>query len=99
VLIGVPQFLAGNYFYLRAPAPIQYVSLKEQSDLAADPAWRDGRFNYVVAPRDGVVPALRADLRCVAEYGKWAVYARNLGGAYLRADGAIGATKRPTHLK
>jgi hypothetical protein len=77
-LIGVPRFLAGNYFYLRAPAPIHYVTVKEQPAFAADPAWLDGRYNYVVAPRDSLAPALRDDLRCVAEHRGWAVFVREL---------------------
>ena len=50
-LIGVPRFVAGNYFYLRNPAPIRYVGREEQADITRDPDWQAGRLNYVVAPR------------------------------------------------
>ncbi len=91
VLIGVPRFLAGNYFYLRAPVPIHYVTLKEQSDFATDPAWMDGRYNYVVAPRDYLAPALRNDLRCVAEHHGWAVFTREPAVSNRRTNGEPGA--------
>jgi Alg9-like mannosyltransferase family len=91
VLIGMPRFLAGNYFYLRVPAPIHYVALKEQQALAADPAWLDGRLNYVVAPRDGLSPALRDELRLMAVYRGWGVYVHEPAGSHARVIGEPGA--------
>jgi GPI mannosyltransferase 3 len=76
VLIDMPEFMAGNYFYLRAPAPIRYIRQTEECALMDDPSWQDGRLNYVFAPREGLTPVLQHELRCIAEYGKWAVYTR-----------------------
>jgi hypothetical protein len=73
VLIGVPRWNAGNYFYLRQQVPIVYLRREEQQQLTSDPAWQDGSLNYIVAPQDSLEPSLSARLSCVGNWQRWQV--------------------------
>jgi hypothetical protein len=74
VLIGVPRWNAGNYFYLRQEVPIVYLRREEEQQLTGDPAWQDGALNYIVAPRDSLEPSLAARLTCVENWQRWQVF-------------------------
>ncbi len=74
VLIGVPQWNAGNYFYLRQAVPIVYLRREQQQQLTSDPAWQEGGLNYVVAAQDSLDPSLAAHVRCVETWRHWQVF-------------------------
>jgi hypothetical protein len=74
VLLGVPRWNAGNYFYLRQQVPIVYLRREEQQQLTSDPNWENGALNYIVAPRDSLNPALVARLTCVGTWRRWEVF-------------------------
>jgi hypothetical protein len=74
VLMGVPRWNAGNYFYLRQPVPIVYLRREQQQQLTSDPDWEDGSLNYIVAPRDSLQPPLAAGLTCVGGWGQWQIF-------------------------
>jgi hypothetical protein len=74
VLIGVPRWNAGNYFYLRQQVPIVYLRREEQQQLTIDLALQDGALNYIIAPRDSLQPSLAARLTAVGTWRRWQVF-------------------------
>jgi hypothetical protein len=76
VLIDLPKYLAGNYFYLRHAVPIHYLTTATARNLPNDHAWRDGQLNYIVAPNASLPAEVRRQLETVASCGRWQVYRR-----------------------
>ncbi len=92
VLIDLPRYLAGNYFYLRHPAPIRYLSSAAADGLALERDWQEGRLNYLVAPQGRLSATLRDRLEPIGSWRHWEYY--RLRGSKLSLTGETALISR-----
>jgi hypothetical protein len=53
LVLNLPSFECGNYFFLRRDVPLLAKDVSDTSDIASNPLWEKGTINYVIAwPRD-----------------------------------------------
>jgi phosphatidylinositol glycan class B len=53
LVLNLPSFECGNYFYLRRDVPLLVESVSNPSDITSHPLWVQGTINYIIAwPKD-----------------------------------------------
>ncbi len=59
LVLNLPSFECGNYFYLRRDVPLLVESVSDPSDITSHPLWVQGTINYVIAwPKDTAIFAI-----------------------------------------
>jgi hypothetical protein len=76
LLVDIPRWLSGNYFFLRNDVPIAFCFGLSDDDLASEPNWQRKELNYVVMPKNRVAPQLVQGLERVHSSGRWAIFRR-----------------------
>ena len=74
ILVDLPKYLAGNYFFLRRNVPIRDITTGELTQLENDPDWNAGELNYVIAEPARLSQSLMSRLEVVQTFGNWRVF-------------------------
>jgi phosphatidylinositol glycan class B len=74
VVLGMDRTECANYFYLRRDVPLVVLPFVEDSDLRKEPAFAEGRINYLIFPAEDVGKFGRYRPEEVGRSGRLALY-------------------------